>query len=622
MEITKTSRQITEIEDYAKSLPSVHEWRDLTIPDDEYSVYKQMMYELKFVYENMKESDQKMSIRAIQKKYKRTIKPTFLTQIYLNEVYESRMERSKVFEDHLISARCRGISGVTVVTIFLSPYPDGQAFSCQWNCDYCPNEPGQPRSYLFGEPGVLRANQMKFDCVGQMLNRINSYKVNGHPTDKFEVLILGGTIHSYPKAYLERFMTDMFYSANICMDRPESRREKLSLAEEKRLNSLSEHRIIGVTVETRPDCINKKELIDFRRWGVTRVQLGVQHTDDGVLRAINRGCLHKHSMRAMKMLRNNCFKVDIHLMPNLPTTTVEKDIKMFDTVLDTMYPDQVKIYPCETTPFTKILEDYKAGRYVPYGNDDLTKVVLYWKKNVHPFIRNNRIIRDIPDSYVVAGVKSANQRNEFHAIMKREGWECACMRCREAGRHPDAKAEEGQLFIRYYEAQEGDEYFISWESKDNKVLFGFCRLRLVKHTSTFEIDEYDDYDLAFPELKNVALIRELHVYGRTFAVGKDASSAGVGSVGIAQHMGIGKRLMKEAEKIAMDCDYKKMAVISGVGVQKYYEKLGYSLDKGLGEFMMKDLIKPKPDNSIIKFLTIYMVVLFVLQIALLLKKMF
>jgi ELP3 family radical SAM enzyme/protein acetyltransferase len=413
----------------------------------------------------------------------------------------------------------------------------------------------------------------------------------------------------------------MFYAANICMDKPTERREKLSLSEEKELNSLSEHRIIGVTVETRPDCINKKELIDFRRYGVTRVQLGVQHTDDSILRAINRGCLHKHSMRAMKMLRDNCFKVDIHLMPNLPTSTVEKDIAMFDKVLDEMHPDQVKIYPCETTPFTKILDDYKAGTYVPYGNDDLTKVVLYWKKNVHPYIRNNRIIRDIPDSYVIAGVKTSSQRNEFQHIMKREGWECACMRCREAGRHPDAKVEDGQLFIRYYVAQEGEEYFISWESKDNKVLFGFCRLRLVNQTATFEIDEFDDYDIVFPELKNVALIRELHVYGRTFAVGKDASNAGVGSTGIAQHMGVGKKLMQEAEKIAIQHDFKQIAVISGVGVRKYYEKLGYTLNNGLGEFMMKKLIKPKPDNSIIKFLTIYMLILYIIQIILTIKKL-
>lgn len=607
------STKITEIEEYAKNLPSVHEWRDLSIPEEEYEDYKQMMYELKFIYENLKESNKKMALRAIQKKYKKSIKPSFLTQIYLNEVFENKLERSKILEDHLISARCRGISGVTVVTIFLSPYPDGQMFSCKWNCDYCPNEPGQPRSYLFGEPGVLRANQQKFDCVAQMLNRINSYKVNGHPTDKFEVLILGGTIHSYPKPYLERFMKEMFYAANICMDKPTERRECLSLAEEKYMNTISEHRIIGVTVETRPDCINQKELIDFRRWGVTRVQLGVQHTDDDILRAIHRGCLHKHSMYAMKLLRDNCFKVDIHLMPNLPTSTVEKDMKMFDTVLETMHPDQVKIYPCETTPFTKILDDYKAGRYVPYGNDDLTKVVLYWKKKVHPYIRNNRIVRDIPDSYVIAGVKSSSQRNEFQHIMKKEGWSCQCMRCREAGRHPDAKQEDGKLFIRYYNVHDGDEYFISYESEDNKengVLFGFCRLRLPNESQA----------VLFPELQNAALVRELHVYGRTFAVGRHASDAGVGNTGFAQHFGIGKMLMKEAEKLSSLAGFKQIAVISGVGVRKYYEKIGYTLNSGLGEFMMKDLVKPKSDNSIITFLTIYMIVLIILRIVLLIKK--
>jgi ELP3 family radical SAM enzyme/protein acetyltransferase len=602
--------RITAIEEYARTMPTRHVWRDLTIPAEDYEIYKRMLYELKIIVDG--DLDEKNGIRQLQRKYKRTLKPTYMTEIYLTEVYDGNMERSKKMEDILISARCRGISGVSVVTIFLSPYPEGQSFSCKWDCNYCPNEPGQPRSYLFGEPGVLRANQMKFDCIGQMYNRINAYKVNGHPTDKFEVLILGGTIHSYPKSYLEKFMTDMYYAANTCMDKPDEVRPKLSLAEEKYMNTNSEHRIIGVTVETRPDCVSKSELTDFRRWGVTRVQIGVQHTDDNILRAINRGCLHRHTMNAMKMLRANCFKVDIHLMPNLPTATPEGDMEMFDIVLKDMHPDQVKIYPCETTPFTKILDDFKSGKYVPYGNDDLTRVVLYWKKRVHPYIRNNRIIRDIPDDYVVAGVKTSSQRNEFQQIMKAEGWSCECMRCREAGRHPDAKVEESQLCIRHYKANGGDEYFLSYESADNNVLFGFCRLRF----------NDPDTSVIFPELENTALIRELHVYGRTFAVGRSASTAGVGNMGVAQHFGLGKLLMKEAEKIAVEFNYKKMAVISGVGVRNYYSKLGYNLDKGLGEFMMKNISKPTPDYRIPMILTMILIILLIIQIVLLLIKKF
>ena len=64
-------------------------------------------------------------------------------------------------------------SGVLVITVLTSPYPKGdngrkQKFSCEWNCYYCPNEPGQPRSYLHDEPSVLRANRNKFDPVLQV----------------------------------------------------------------------------------------------------------------------------------------------------------------------------------------------------------------------------------------------------------------------------------------------------------------------------------------------------------------------------------------------------------------------------------------------------------------------
>lgn len=586
MEYAKNGRRIADIEDTCKAMPSTHIWRSMAVPPDEKDIIRTMVSEMVTLLSTGDSIGN--IIRTLQRKYHRTVKPSHFTKVYLEEVAAGHMERNLLLENALITSRCRGISGVSVVTVFLSPYPEGQAFSCKWNCAYCPNEPGQPRSYLFGEPGVLRANQNDFDCVKQMLARIESYRVNGHPTDKFEVLILGGTIHSYPKSYLETFMRDIYYAANICAD--SAPRLARTLAEEKTLNTASEHRVIGVTVETRPDCVTATELRDFRRWGVTRVQIGVQHTDDTVLRAVNRGCSHRHTVAAMKLLRDNCFKVDIHIMPNLPGATVEKDKAMMDVVLKDLHPDQVKVYPCETTPFTKILEDYKTGAYVPYGNDDLTNVVLYWKTRVHPWIRNNRIVRDIPDSYIVDGVKTSSQRCEFQQIMKARGLVCRCIRCREAGRFPGADPADGELVIRTYSAQEGTEHFISWESKDRTVLFGFLRLRLL---------DYSEKNTVFPELSGVALIRELHVYGRTVsgvAVHDEHTP-------VAQHTGIGRRLLLEAERLSNGYNY--MAVISGVGVQKYYARQGFTL-RGQGEFMMKELTSPFQIPGIVLLLLLLM----------------
>lgn len=590
MEHAQNGSKITDIEDYCKTLPVNYTWRDLTMPTDQEDILRPILYEMLEMLEQG--IPREKVFRELQRKHHISIKPRHFTQVYLAEQELGLMKRSPLLENALITSRCRGVSGVSVITIFLSPYPDGQKFTCKWNCNYCPNEPGQPRSYLFGEPGVLRANQTGFDCVKQMLARIKAYQVNGHPTDKFEVLILGGTIHSYPKTYLEQYMRDIFYAANICADIDNPPRDPLSLQEEKSLNTNSQHRVIGVTVETRPDCITPQELVDFRRWGVTRVQIGIQHTDDEILRKVNRGCSHKHTLNALTLLRDSCFKVDIHIMPNLPGATPEKDKEMMDVVLTALHPDQVKVYPCETTPFTKILEDYKAGTYIPYDDKNLEEVVIYWKTRVHPWIRNNRIVRDIPNGYIVAGVKTSSQRQDFQKAMSDRGLTCRCIRCREAGRH-NANPADGKLKVRSYLAQDGLEYFVSWESQNEEVLFGFLRLRIPKYSETH---------MVFPELIQTALIRELHVYGRTFAVGDNAVNGKSGDTPVAQHLGIGQKLLIAAENLAKYEGYEKLAVISGVGVRNYYERFGYKLAEGEGEFMVKSLKEPTLYETLHQFL--------------------
>ena len=563
------SIKIKDIEDYCKSKPETHVFRNFKISDEDFSKFRNVITDM----DNLKELNEK-TIKLIWKKYKVLPPKPRLMEVYLHMVDNENYPISTKIEDYLVSHVTRAISGVSVCAVFLSPYPKmngsevGQAFSCKWNCHYCPNEPDQPRSYLFGEPGVLRANQNKFDCVEQIYCRIRSLKLCGHPIDKLEILILGGTIHSYPKEYLEEFMRDIFYAANTSITKHS--RPRSTLKEEQDINENSEHRIIGVTIETRPDCINLKELQDFRRWGVTRVQIGVQHTDDAILKRVNRGHGIKQTMKACQMLRDSCFKFDIHLMPNLPDSSPEKDIEMMDYVLANIHPDQVKMYPTTITPFTRILEDYKTGKYVPYNNEALEKVVIYWMVNVHPWIRNNRIVRDIPSYYIVDGVKSSNQKQEFDQIMLETGLKSKCIRTREAGRHPKYKSEEGELVIHSYDAHDGKEYFISWESKDREVIFGFVRLRLTKNQCV---------DI-FPELAECALIRELHVYGKTIKVNDKNIGEGV------QHIGIGKTLMNRAEEIAKDNGYHKISVISGIGTRGYYKKIGY---ENIETFMIKNI---------------------------------
>jgi hypothetical protein len=236
----------------------------------------------------------------------------------------------------------KSTSGILSVTVFTSPRPEytdpatgkkkTQKFTCKWNCYYCPNHPDHPRSYLPDEPGCMRAERCGFDAVRQMDDRVGCLHTIGHPVDKLEVLVLGGTWESYPAAYREEYCRDLFYAANVFFD-AEPKRERLSLADEQTINETARCKIIGLTLETRPDTIDAESIRTLRAYGATRVQIGVQHIDDEILTKVNRQHGREDTERALKLLTDNCFKVDIHLMPDLPFASPEIDEKMFAEIL-------------------------------------------------------------------------------------------------------------------------------------------------------------------------------------------------------------------------------------------------------------------------------------------------
>ncbi len=479
----------------------------------------------------------------------------------------------------IIKKAMRSESGVLVVTVVTAAFPEytdsktgerkKQPFSCLWNCHFCPNEPAleendwkaPPKSYLTQEPSILRANKCGFDCVKQFRTRINTYVHCGQlvKNSKIEVIVLGGTISSYPKEYVEEFCRDIFYAANTIF---ENRETRLSVEEEIKINETADVRIIGLTLETRPDCINLDEIKFFRRLGVTRVQIGVQHTDNYILKKINRGHKIEHAKKAIKLLKDNGLKVDSHYMPLLPFSTPEMDRRMLDTAINDpdLAVDQLKIYPCSVVPWTKIEQWYKDGTYVPYEDEKLIDVLIEFKRKVHPWIRLNRVVRDITSNYLIAGCTNPSMRDDLHKIFKKKGYICKCIRCREI-KGKELDPDNVKLTIHKYNASDGIEYFISYTSKDEMIIYGFLRLRIPSGQS--EITE---------ELKNCALIRELHVYSKMTPVDSKTDTKN------AQHFGFGKKLLKEAEKISKEHGYYKLSVISGIGVRDYYRKSGYKLN--------------------------------------------
>jgi ELP3 family radical SAM enzyme/protein acetyltransferase len=565
------------------------------------------------------------TFHKLKKEFHYSHKNSVLYQVFLSLQKDDPVtyneEQRKILQHILKIKHGKDLSGIISITVFTSAYPeyideDGniqlQKFSCQWNCAYCPNEPGQPRSYLKGEPGVLRANREEFDCERQMRVRLDALYYTGHEIDKLEINVLGGTWTSYPLYYREQFIRDIYYSANTyqhcaltTINNKELPRNKLSLSEEKRINETANVRVIGLTLETRPDTITPEEIRRFRYYGCTRLQLGIQHIDNNVLKTIRRDCTTERTIEAIELLKNCGYKIDAHWMPNLPGSNLKLDESMLiDTLLGvknkiygddrsmkgeywehynlvdpSLQVDQWKVYPCTIVPFTDIEKWYLDGSFIQYSQNDMIDLIVKMKKLIFPWIRLNRIIRDIPNDYALRKDYYSNIRQDVTEIIHNDGWYCSCIRCREV---KNGMVNEATLIlkVRCYRASRGDEYFISFESNDSKILYGFVRLRLTRYPA----------EHVFPELVDCAMIRELHVYGQLKVVLKQTTQRNDIRALSIQHRGFGKKLMKKAETIAKNEGFHKMSVISGEGTREYYRRLGYYDAEGEGKFMIKKLL--------------------------------
>lgn len=525
------------------------------------------------------------ALTPLKKKYKFVPSKQGLGKLY-RELLESDPENFRMNHTlyrQLITKSVRSESGIINVSVSLPP----DKFSCKYNCHFCPNEPGMPRSYLSNEDVFKRALEVDFNTVKQVYSRLDVLKTNGHPIDKLEFRVLGGTFSCYDKNITDVFIRDLYYAANTYF----GGRDRLpgTIEEEQALNVFAKAHVVGLGVETRPDEINEDEIIRFRRYGVTRVELGVQHTDDSLLRIVNRGHGIKHSKRAIKLLKDYGFKVEIHIMADLPGATPEGDMRCYRLVLQDdpdLIPDYMKDYPCLDVTYTKVREWKEEGKWIPYSDRtpdarDLKDVLIYRQSITPKWVRVNRIQRDFKEDNELSGYlgfKSDSIKSNLAQIVKEEAEEmgiyCKCIRCCEVRNEPFV-ASEIEYSIEKFEASGGTEYFISAEVQrpNRHLLLGFVRLRISKALE----------DSIIPELKGkTAMIRELHVYGKVTEVGSKTDDKS------AQHLGIGRKLLKIAEGIAEEHDMLDIAVISGIGVRDYYRKNGYKLQ---GTYMIKRLTK-------------------------------
>ncbi len=489
----------------------------------------------------------------------------------------------------------RSESGILNVSISLPP----NQFSCRYNCHFCPNEPGMPRSYLSNEDVFARAAKVNFNTVQQVWDRLDTLKRNGHPIDKLEFRVLGGTFSCYDHDLADDFIRDLYYAANLYFVKTgteEPLRAPESLEAEQLRNTSTQPHVVGLGVETRPDEITPTEILRFRRYGVTRVELGVQHTDDTLLRRVNRGHGVKQSRRAIQLLKDYAFKVEIHIMADLPGATPEGDRECYRQVLQAdpdLIPDYMKDYPCLDVSYTKVKEWKKAGIWQPYSERtpdarDLQEVLIYRQEITPKWVRVNRIQRDFKPvagcggtgaTGVTLGFDSHSIRSNLAQIVKdaaeKRGIYCQCIRCCEVRDQPYDPSEVTYNIVSF-PASGGKEYFLSAEvlRPNRPLMLGFLRLRISPAL----------HESIIPELKGrTAMIRELHVYGKVQEVGQKMDQKSEQSA--TQHLGVGKRLLAMAEDIAKSEATTRIAVISGIGVRDYYMRRGFTLQ---GTYMIKE----------------------------------
>lgn len=560
--------------------------------------------------------------QKIQKRFARSNGRVFrkdqIIAAYREFVKEGLISGTAQLAEKIVVKPTRTISGVTPVTVLTKPFP------CPGKCIFCPNDIRMPKSYLRDEPGAQRAERNQFDPYLQTMSRLQAYKNIGHITDKVEIIILGGTWSFYPESYQIWFIKRCFDALNdfgkgvdnreyieekykekeqlkiqssssslhLSVKGKEIKGDKLDktynqviselytapekllrldsdqtatweeLWEVQKENETAQCRSVGLVIETRPDHISEQEVIRIRKLGCTKTQIGFQSLQDEVLEKNKRGHDVAATRRAVRLLRLAGFKIHAHWMPNLYGSTPDKDIEDFKTLFSDpdFCPDELKIYPCSLINSAELMQYYQRGEWKPYTREELLKVLIACFELTPAYCRLTRVVRDIPSTDIVVGNKQTNFREVVDAEVKKLGKKVVEIRSREI------RAKQVQeALLQYsevsYKTSVSNEKFLQFTTNENKIV-GFLRLSL---------PQVPNYQL---ELDNSAMIREIHVYGRSTGIGENPEQSDKG-FNKAQHLGIGKRLILKAKEIAQQHGYKKLNVISAVGTREYYRKQGF-----------------------------------------------
>lgn len=529
-------------------------------------------------------------------------------------------EQQRAFIDALQMKPVRTQSGVAPITVLTKPFP------CPGTCIFCPNDIRMPKSYLADEPGAQRAERNYFDPYLQTYNRLQALYEIGHAVDKAEIIVLGGTWSFYSEKYQIWFIKECFRALNdfsLRDDREKIEEEyalrvqKLSDAEKPALtnnpvqnkeiflekeidgevmdksyntvvselyiapekiagldayqtaswddllhqqkqNETAAIRCVGLVIETRPDAISEEEVLRIRRLGCTKTQIGVQSLQDSVLLKNKRGHTVAETRKAFQLLRQAGFKIHAHWMANLYGSSVAQDKEDFLQLFSDhdFRPDELKIYPCSLIGSAELMQYFRSGKWKPYTHEELLEVVSFAISHTPEYCRLTRVIRDIPSTDIVTGNKLTNFREHAEKKLIAAGVESHDIRSREI-KQDKYSYEELELKVTEYTTSVSTEFFLQYCHKKTNKIVAFLRLSIPTVSVFCE------------EIKNHALIREVHVYGKLVSVGtKNAANS--------QHRGLGTELMREAAKICKKRGISVLSVISAVGTRGYYRSRGFT----------------------------------------------
>lgn len=589
---------------------------------------------IKSLYELKDEDLNDENLHKIKKNIAKNYKVKNLpTNIQLQKEYNNLLENWKIKENKrikflIMKRKIRSLSGIVPIQVLTKPWP------CPWKCIFCPNETIMPKSYISSEPWAMRALLNDFDPIKQIYNRLLSLQNTWHNTDKIEIIVLWWSFDAYKYEYKLDFIKKIYdacntfekikYNFKTVINNPKSSRFtidldsldiKLSktLEEAQKINQNTENRIIWLTIETRPDLVTEKNIQFWRNLWVTRIEMWVQSVYDSVLIANKRWHTIKQVKIALDLCRKYWLKISIHMMPWLYKSNINKDIESFKVIFEkeNLQPDELKFYPTSVIPNTELYDLYKNWKYKPLKNDEIEKIIENVKEDyIPPYTRIKRLIRDIPANEIVSWSSITNLRQivltklkknlknnqkkqekyfnrlyknvivknvdnfenidiehfDFETLVfktsdikiyKNDDLVCLCTRCREI--RNQKKTWDIILVIRKYFSWIWTEYFISFE--DNFwYLIWFARLLLPKN-------DFADFEWLW---KDVAIVRELHVYGIQEKIWNKWI--------MAQHKWFGKKLMNISEYITKKNEFYKISVISWVGVRWFYEKIWYNLE--------------------------------------------